>query len=45
MALINKGKLVDVADLNAIKNRPVTDFKIEFNNRQDYEDFKSWDII
>jgi len=40
VALINKGKLVDVADLNAIKNRPVTDFKIEFNNRQDYEDFK-----
>ncbi|HEY8443443.1 MAG TPA: ATP-binding cassette domain-containing protein [Clostridia bacterium] len=40
VALINKGRLVDVADMNAIRNRPIADFKIEFNNRQDYESFK-----
>jgi ABC-2 type transport system ATP-binding protein len=40
VALINKGRIVDIADMNAIKNRPVSDFKIEFNNRQDYESFK-----
>lgn len=43
VALINKGRIVDVADMNAIRNRPVADFKIEFNNKEDYESFKKLD--
>ena len=40
VAMINKGKIVDIADMDKIRNREVTDFKIEFNNVRDYEDFK-----
>ena len=40
VALINDGKIVDVADMNEIRNRPVKDFKIEFKNSADYENFK-----
>lgn len=41
VALINSGKIVDVADMNEIRNRPVKDFKIEFTNSADYEKFKN----
>ena len=40
VAMIDKGRIVDVANMNEIRNREVTDFKIEFNNLRDYEDFK-----
>ncbi len=40
VALIDGGKIVDVADMNEIRNRPVKDFKIEFTNLADYEKFK-----
>ena len=40
VALINKGKLIAVADMNEIKNREIAEFKIEFNNKQDYINFK-----
>jgi ABC-2 type transport system ATP-binding protein len=40
VALIDKGRLVSVADMGEINNRPATDFKIEFNNSEDYEAFK-----
>lgn len=40
VALIDSGKIVDVADMNEIRNRPVKDFKIEFTNSADYEKFK-----
>ena len=40
VALINNGHIVDIADMNAIRNRPSKDFKIEFNNTKDYENFK-----
>lgn len=40
VALIDSGKIVDVADMNEIRNRPVKDFKIEFTNAADYENFK-----
>lgn len=40
VALIDSGKIVDVADMNDIRNRPVKDFKIEFTNSADYEKFK-----
>lgn len=40
VALINNGRIVDVVKLDDIKNRKVTDFKIEFTNRDDYLNFK-----
>ncbi|MDD7213801.1 MAG: ABC transporter ATP-binding protein [Clostridia bacterium] len=40
VALIDSGKIVDVADMNEIRNRPIKDFKIEFTNSADYEKFK-----
>ena len=40
VALIDSGKIVDVADMNEIRNRPVKDCKIEFTNSADYEKFK-----
>lgn len=40
VALIDHGKIIDVADMNYLKNRPQKDFKIEFNNEADYEKFK-----
>ena len=43
VALINQGKIIDIANMNEIKDRPVKDFKIEFNNSSDYEDFKKLD--
>lgn len=47
VAMIDKGRIVDVANMNEIRNRKITDFKIEFNNTRDYEDFKKlgYDII
>lgn len=36
VALISKGKLIDVADCEAIKKRPFRDYKIEFLNERDY---------
>lgn len=40
VALIDHGKIIDVADMNYLKNRPQKDFKIEFNDEADYEKFK-----
>lgn len=40
VALIDNGHIIDVADMNAIRNRPVKDFKIEFNKKKDYVAFK-----
>ena len=42
VALINRGKIVDIANMNEIRNRPVSDFKIEFNNKDDYLKFKEY---
>lgn len=39
VALITKGHLVQIADVNAIKNRPFRDYKIEFLDVADYEAF------
>lgn len=41
VALIDKGKIVDIADMNAIRNRPISDYKIEFNKKEDYDKFKT----
>ncbi len=39
VALINDGRIVDLCDMNDIKNRPVKDFKIEFRSVSDYNRF------
>lgn len=43
VAFISDGHIIDVVDMKTIKNRPSKDFKIEFNNKKDYEDFKKLD--
>lgn len=47
VALISDGHIIDVVDMNDIRNRPCKDFKIEFNNSGDYKKFKklSYNII
>lgn len=39
VALINNGHIIDVCDMNDIRNRPIKDFKIEFNKKEDFEKF------
>jgi len=41
VALISDGHIIDVADMNAIRNRTVTDFKIEFNDEASFLKFKN----
>lgn len=43
VALISDGHIIDIADMNEIRNRPCKDFKIEFNSVEDYEKFKKMD--
>lgn len=39
VALISNGHIVDICNMNDIRNRSVSDFKIEFNNQSDYNIF------
>lgn len=39
VALINDGYIADVVQMNAIRNRPIKEFKIEFRSARDYERF------
>ncbi len=39
VALINDGRIVDVCDMDEIRNRPTKDFKIEFRPTADYRRF------
>ena len=39
VALISNGHIVDIANMNEIRNRSVNDFKIEFNKKDDYLKF------
>lgn len=41
VALINNGHIVDVCDMNRIRNRPDKEFKIEFHTAEDYRRFLS----
>lgn len=41
VALINDGHIIDVVDMKDINERKVNDFKIEFNNKQDFDKFKT----
>ena len=40
VALISNGKIADVADMSAIRNRSEHEYKIEFNSETDYSSFK-----
>lgn len=40
VALINEGRIVDIVNMHELHNRPNKDFKIEFLNKEDYEEFK-----
>lgn len=40
VALISDGHIIDVANMNDIRNRPIKEFKIEFNNQKDYQKFQ-----
>lgn len=47
VALINNGHIVDVCNMNEIRNRPVKDFKIEFHTVEDYRRFlcEAYEVI
>lgn len=47
VALIDKGKIVNITNMKEIKNRPVSDFKIEFKSKKDFKKFKdlNYEII
>jgi ABC-2 type transport system ATP-binding protein len=40
VALVSNGHIIDVADMNEIRNRKTSEFKIEFNDKESYEKFK-----
>lgn len=40
VALINNGHIVDLCDMDQIRNRPTKDFKIEFHSAEDYRRFR-----
>lgn len=39
VALINDGKIIDVVNMDEIRNRLIKDFKIEFKSTDDYKNF------
>ncbi len=39
VALIDKGRIVNITEMREIKERNNSDFKIEFNNKKDFKDF------
>ena len=47
VALIDRGHIVSIANVQDIKNRPFSEFKIEFLNKEDYVSFKklSYNIV
>lgn len=45
VALINDGRIIDIADMHQIHNRPVRDFKIEFKNHDDFLKFETLPIV
>ncbi len=44
VVLISDGHIVDVCNMDDITNRPVKDFKIEFNSKEDYQEFLKEDL-
>lgn len=47
VALINNGRIAEITDMSKIRNRPVKEFKIEFNSVGDYSRFlgENFDVI
>lgn len=47
VALINDGHIIDICNMNDIRNSKVKEFKIEFNNASDFTSFlsKQFDVI
>lgn len=43
VALINDGRIVDLCDMNEIRNRPTKEFKIEFHSADDFSRFLNED--
>ncbi len=41
VALINDGRLIDLCDMDSIRNRPIRDFKIEFRSAADLKRFRA----
>ena len=41
VALIRNGKIIDIADMQNIRQRPSREYKIEFSDRKSYEFFKT----
>lgn len=41
VAFISKGRIIDVADVNKIRNRPIREYKVEFNSYNDYAAIRS----
>lgn len=39
VAYLSQGRIVDIADVNAVKNRPLRDLKIEFEKDEEYISF------
>ncbi len=39
VAYLSQGKIIDIADVNKVKHRPLRDFKIEFKNDDQYLQF------
>lgn len=39
VALINDGHIIDIVNMDDIRNRPIKDFKIEFKSTDDYKNF------
>ena len=47
VALVSNGHIIDIVDMNEIRNRETSEFKIEFNDKKSYKIFKEmkFDII
>ena len=43
VGFIKDGHLIDVIDMNALRNLPYRDFEIQFKNKKDYESFEIGD--
>ena len=41
VALVSNGHIIDVADMNEIRNRKTSEFKIEFNDKESFEKFRN----
>lgn len=47
VALIDNGRIAEITNMNDIRNRPIKEFKIEFNTQEDYRRFlrEKYDVV